>query len=53
VISSSVFIVDVLVHVFVQHRQRIMILRIDGATVNFGVWDAAKFVVLDPKVGLD
>ena len=46
-------VVDVLIHVFVQHRESGGVEWIASAAWNFRVLDAAKFVVLDPKVGLD
>ena len=46
-------VVDVLIHVFVQHREGLGVGWIASAARNFRVLDAAEFVVLDPKVGLD
>src|SRR5437667_587758 len=46
-------IVDVLIHVFVQHREGLSIGWIATAAWNFVVLDAAEFVVLDPKVALE
>ena len=46
-------VVDVLVHVLVQHRKRRGIGRIPGSARNFVVLDAAEFVVLLPQIGFD
>ncbi len=46
-------IVDVLIHVFVQHRQGVGVVWVASSARNFRVLDATEFVVLDPKVGLD
>src|SRR5215467_4465271 len=46
-------IVDVLIHVFVQGRERLGIVWIASAAWHFVILDAAKFVVLDPKIGLE
>jgi len=46
-------VVDVLIHVFVQHRERRGVEWIACSARDFGVLDAAEFVVLDPKVGLE
>ena len=46
-------VVDVLSHVFIQHREGGGIGWIATAARDFGVLDAAEFVVLDPKVGLE
>jgi hypothetical protein len=46
-------VVDVLVHVFIQHSQRIMVGWVPATAWNFAVLDASEFVVLDPKVGLE
>ena len=45
-------IMDILVHVFIQHSQRIMVGWVPATAWNFAVLDASEFVVLDPKVGL-
>src|SRR5438876_11820898 len=46
-------VVDVLIHVLVQYRERLGVVWIASATWDFGVLNAAEFVVLDPKVGLE
>src|SRR6266478_6697590 len=46
-------VVDVLIHVFVQHRESGSVEWIAGAAWHFRVLDAAKFVVLDPKIRLE
>jgi hypothetical protein len=46
-------VVDVLVHVLVQHRKRRGVGRIPGPTRDFVVLDAAEFVVLLPQIGFD
>ncbi len=46
-------IVDVLIHVFVQRREGLGVIWIASAAWDFVILDAAEFVVLDPKVGLD
>src|SRR6266436_5348414 len=46
-------VVDVLVHVLVQHRERPGVGRIPGPAGDFVVLDSAEFVVLLPQIGLD
>ena len=46
-------IVNVLVHVFIQDPEGIVVSGIASSTRNFRVLDAAELVVLDPKVGLE
>src|SRR4029077_4762735 len=46
-------VVDVLRHVFVQYSESGSVGWIAGSTRNLRVRDAAEFVVLDPKVGLE
>jgi hypothetical protein len=46
-------IVDVYGHVLVKNPQGVSVVWIASATWDFGVLDAAEFVVLDPKVGLE
>jgi hypothetical protein len=46
-------VVDVYGHVFVKYLDGLRVGFISGPTWNFGILDAAKFVVLDPKVGLE
>ena len=46
-------VVDVLVHVLVQHRKRLGIGVIPDSTRDFGVLDAAEFVVLLPQISFD
>ena len=46
-------VVDVLIHVFIQHRDGGGVEWITGSTRDFAVLDACEFVVLNPKVGLD
>ena len=53
----SVFIigvvVDVVIPIFIQHRERPVVGFIATATWDFVILDAAELVVLDPKVGLE
>src|SRR5439155_24750970 len=46
-------VVDVLVHVLIQHRERLGVGRIPGAAGDFGVLDSAELVVLLPQIGFD
>ena len=46
-------VMDVLIHVFIQHREGLGVGWIASAARDFGVLDAAEFIVLDPKVGLE
>ena len=46
-------VVDVLVHVLVQHRKGSGVGWISGSAGDFGVLDAAEFVVLLPQIGFD
>src|SRR6267378_2362815 len=46
-------VMDVLIHVFVRHREGLSIVWIAMAAWDFVILDAAEFVVLNPKVGLD
>src|SRR5262245_15360948 len=46
-------VMDVLIHVLVKHREGCGVEWITSATWNFRVLNATKFVVLDPKVGLE
>ena len=46
-------VVDVLIHVFVQHREGLGIVWVASSARNFRILDAGEFVVLKPKVGLD
>src|SRR5438477_10525702 len=46
-------IVDVLIHVFVQRREGLGVIWVASAAWNFVILDAAEFVVLYPKVGLE
>ena len=46
-------VVDVLVHVLVQHRKGSGIGRIPGSPWDFVVLDSAEFVVLLPQIGFD
>src|SRR5437899_2574811 len=46
-------VVDVDRHVFIEHLNGLGISFISGSTGNFVILDAAEFVVLDPKVGLE
>src|SRR6266568_3373944 len=43
-------IVNVLVHVFIEDPEGIVVSWIAGATRDFGVLNATEFVVLNPKV---
>ena len=46
-------VVDVVGHVFLKNLQGVRVGFIASAARNFVVLDAAEFVVLDPKVGLE
>jgi hypothetical protein len=46
-------VVDVLVHVFVQHCKRLGVGRIPASAGDFTVLDAAELVVLLPRIGLE
>ena len=46
-------VVDVLVHVLVQHRERLGVGRVPASAGNFAVLDAAELVVLLPQIGFD
>src|SRR5438034_3600721 len=46
-------VVDVLVHVLVQHRKGSGIGWISGSAGDFGILDSAEFVVLLPQIGFD
>jgi hypothetical protein len=46
-------VVDVLIHVLVEHCKRLRIGRIAASTWNFAVLDAAELVVLPPQIGLE
>ena len=46
-------VVDVLVHVLVQHRDGIVVGRVPAAAGDFAVLDAGELVVLLPQIGLD
>src|SRR5580765_7607880 len=46
-------VVDVLIHVCVQHRESGSVEWIASSARDFRVRDATQFVVLDPKVGLE
>src|SRR5437762_11993828 len=46
-------VVDVLVHVLVQHRKGSGVGWISGSAGDFGVLDSAEFVVLLPQIGFD
>ena len=46
-------VVDVYGHVFIQYFNGVGVVWIASAAWDFGVLDAAEFVVLDPKVGLE
>src|SRR5207248_8817543 len=46
-------VVDVYGHVFIQHLNGLGVSFIPSAARNFGILNAAEFVVLDPKVGLE
>src|SRR5438552_10753901 len=46
-------VMDVLIHVFVHHREGLSIVWIAMAAWDFVILDAAEFVVLNPKVGLE
>ena len=46
-------VVDVLIHVFVQHREGGGVQWVASSARDFGVLDATELVVLDPKVGLE
>jgi len=45
--------VDVLVHVLVQHRDRLGVVRIAAAAGDLGVLNARELVVLLPHIGLE
>ena len=46
-------VVDILIHVFIECREGLGVVWITGATRNLGILDSAKFIVLNPKVGLE
>ena len=46
-------VVDVLVHVLVQHRDRLGVGRVPASAGDFAVLDAGELVVLLPQIGLD
>jgi len=46
-------VVDVLVHVLVQHCDRLGVGRVPASTWHFAVLDPAELVVLLPQVGLE
>src|SRR5437762_10554002 len=46
-------VVDVYGHVFIQHLNGLGVIFIPSAARNLGILNAAEFVVLDPKVGLE
>jgi hypothetical protein len=46
-------VMDVLVHVLVQHRERRGVGRVAASARNLAVLDAAKLVVLSPEIGLE
>jgi hypothetical protein len=46
-------VVDVLVHVLVQHRDSLGVGRVPGSAGNFTVLDAGELVVLLPQIGLE
>jgi hypothetical protein len=46
-------VVDVLVHVLVQHLDRLGVVRIPASAGDFAVLDARELVVLLPEIGLD
>jgi hypothetical protein len=46
-------VVDILVHVPIQHLQGGGIGRVPSSPWDFGVLDSAKFVVLLPQIGFD
>jgi hypothetical protein len=46
-------VVDVLIHVPVQYRNRVGVGRAPAAAGDFAVLDAGELVVLLPKIGLD
>ena len=46
-------VVDVLVHVPVQHLDRVRVVRIAASAGHFAVLDAGELVVLLPEIGLD
>ena len=46
-------VMDVVSHFILNNLQRLGIRWIATAARNFVVFDAAEFVVLNPKVGLD
>ena len=46
-------VVDVLVHVLVQHRDSLGVVRVAAAARDLAVLDAGELVVLLPQIGLD
>ena len=46
-------VVNVLVHILIQHCQRGRVSRISGPTGHLGVLDAAEFIILLPQIGLE
>src|SRR6266436_6298386 len=46
-------VVDVLVHVLVQHRERLGVGRIPGPAGDFVVLDSAELVILLPQISFD
>src|SRR6266508_2668185 len=46
-------VMDVISHFILNNLQRLSIVRIATAAWDFVILDAAEFVVLDPKVGLE
>ena len=46
-------VVDVLVHVLVQHRNGVVVGRVPGSAGDFAVLDAGELVVLLPQIGFN
>ena len=46
-------VVDVLIHVLIQLRYRVVVSGISGAVWFFTVLDSSEFVVLNPEIGFE